>query len=144
MHCAMCITTLCYKLLIPVCTLTCLPSIVKFLLLLLLFSFFLADHGIWYYENASALIITFIVNNHVNESQNAWAEAWEAEFIKYLKNYKGQYINISFSSEVSFCRCTHVRMRTHTHAQLTSVITESSGLMLRRYCTSPLKTSCEQ
>ena len=46
-------------------------------------------------------MITFIVNNHVNESQNEWAEAWEAKFIQYLKEYKGVNFDISFSSEVS-------------------------------------------
>ena len=80
----------------------------------------------WCYENASALIITFIVNNHVDDSKNVDAEAWEAKFIAFLKNYKGVNFNISFSSEVS------------PVAGKPSVITESSGLT--RDTVSLLKT----
>ena len=50
---------------------------------------------------ATTMLITFIVNNHVNDADNAKAEAWEAAFIDYLKNYSSVYFNFSFSSEVT-------------------------------------------
>ena len=52
------------------------------------------------YDTATAIIITFIVKNHVNDEDNAKAEAWEKKFLEYLKEYKGKYITISFNAEV--------------------------------------------
>ena len=54
------------------------------------------------YQNATAFVITFIVNNHLEEEKNGKAEAWEAEFIKYMKSYKNTNMTISFSSEVMY------------------------------------------
>ncbi len=73
---------------------------------LVMVTFFSDDEKVkeWNFQNATTLIITFIVNNHVNESQNAMAEAWEKAYLDYLKNYKGEYFNISFLAEVRlFC-----------------------------------------
>ena len=57
------------------------------------------------YEQAQALIITFVVKNHDNEEDNKKAEAWEKEFINYLKNWEknGSRLNltVAFSSERS-------------------------------------------
>ena len=57
------------------------------------------------YEQAQALIITFVVKNHDNEEDNKKAEAWEKEFINYLKNWEkdGSRLNLSvaFSNERS-------------------------------------------
>ena len=53
------------------------------------------------YQTATALIITFIVKNHVNESDNKMAETWEAAFLKYVSNYTGRHINITYSAEAS-------------------------------------------
>jgi len=54
---------------------------------------------------ANAMIITFVVSNHVDESKNAKAEAWEKAFIEYMKSYvkdpKNSNLTISFSSERS-------------------------------------------
>ena len=52
------------------------------------------------YETATALIVTFTVNNHLNETDNRMAETWEKEFLKRLRNYNGSYINITYSAEV--------------------------------------------
>jgi Niemann-Pick C1 protein len=56
------------------------------------------DHD---YDTASALLITFVVKNHVNEEKNRYAEVWEKAFLNYLKNYKGENINIAFSAQRS-------------------------------------------
>ncbi|KAL4217752.1 NPC intracellular cholesterol transporter 1 [Mactra antiquata] len=53
------------------------------------------------YQNATAFVITFVVNNHLVEADNKKAEAWEAEFIKFVKNYRNPNMSISFSSERS-------------------------------------------
>lgn len=53
------------------------------------------------YQSATSLIITFIVNNHLNKSANKMAETWEKAFLNYLKDYTGTYINITYSAEVS-------------------------------------------
>ena len=52
------------------------------------------------YQNATAFVITFVVNNHLDETKNKKAEAWEAEFIKFMKNYTNTNMTIAFSSEV--------------------------------------------
>ena len=52
------------------------------------------------YQTAEALIITFIVNNHLDESANKMAETWEKAFLKYLDNYNSTKINITYSAEV--------------------------------------------
>jgi Niemann-Pick C1 protein len=51
------------------------------------------------FDTASALLMTFIVSNHVDEEKNAYAEAWEKAFLAYLKNYKGEYINVAYTAE---------------------------------------------
>ena len=53
------------------------------------------------YQSAKALMVTFIVRNHLNESDNRMAETWEKAFLKFVGNYSGQYINITYSAEVS-------------------------------------------
>ncbi|RNA21587.1 Niemann-Pick C1, partial [Brachionus plicatilis] len=53
------------------------------------------------YGNASALILTFIINNHKNESENLAAMAWEKSVIEFLKNYTNENMSISFSTERS-------------------------------------------
>ena len=56
------------------------------------------------YDSAKVLLITFVVNNHVDEELNGPAEAWEKAFLDYLKNYKGEYITVSFMAEVGVVR----------------------------------------
>ncbi|XP_028659508.1 NPC intracellular cholesterol transporter 1 [Erpetoichthys calabaricus] len=54
------------------------------------------------YNNATALVITFPVNNYHNDSEKLnRALAWEKEFIMFLKNYRNSNLSISFSSERS-------------------------------------------
>ena len=53
------------------------------------------------YQTAEALIISFIVKNHVNKSANKMAETWEKAFLDYLKDYNSSNINITYSAEVS-------------------------------------------
>ena len=55
------------------------------------------------YENASALIITFLVNNFVDAEFQEKAAMWEAEFIRHVRKYqqrKDLDYNISFMAEV--------------------------------------------
>ena len=66
------------------------------------------------YISATALIVTFVVNNHVDERENQKAKAWEKAFLDFVRNYKGKYIDISFSAEVRNFITTplsHVHMR---------------------------------
>jgi len=53
------------------------------------------------YGNATALVITYIINNHKDESLNAKAEAWELSVVEFLKNYSNPNMTISFSTERS-------------------------------------------
>ncbi|XP_030628972.1 NPC intracellular cholesterol transporter 1 [Chanos chanos] len=54
------------------------------------------------YNNATALVITFPVNNYLNDTEKIGkALAWEKEFISFVKNYSNPNITISFSAERS-------------------------------------------
>ncbi|GAV02187.1 hypothetical protein RvY_12783 [Ramazzottius varieornatus] len=53
------------------------------------------------YGNASALIVTFPVNNPLNQTKTDEALAWEEAAIKYLKAYNQSNITISFMMERS-------------------------------------------
>ena len=53
------------------------------------------------YGNASALVITWIINNHNDKTLNINAMAWEKSVIDFLKNYSNPNMNISFSTERS-------------------------------------------
>ena len=57
------------------------------------------------YRNASALILTFLVNNHFNKVNLEPALQWELEFINFMKNWtknsQPDYMDVAFSSERS-------------------------------------------
>lgn len=53
------------------------------------------------YGNATAIILTFIINNHNDKSLNKKAEAWEKAVIDYMKNFSNPKMSISFSTERS-------------------------------------------
>ncbi|XP_068093368.1 NPC intracellular cholesterol transporter 1-like [Hyperolius riggenbachi] len=54
------------------------------------------------YNNATALVITFPVNNFHNDTERInKARAWEREFINFVKNYNNPNLSISFSAERS-------------------------------------------
>jgi len=53
------------------------------------------------YGNATALLLTFIVNNNKDPELNRKAEAWELAVVNYLKQYKNPNMTISFSTERS-------------------------------------------
>ena len=54
------------------------------------------------YNNATALIVSIPVLNHKDDKDNLKAKIWEKGFLEYLKNYKGEFIEISYSAEVSY------------------------------------------
>lgn len=58
-----------------------------------------------HYEKATAVILTFIVNNYHNKSLLSPAMKWEAEFINFMKNWtensKPDYIDLAYRSERS-------------------------------------------
>ncbi|XP_062986710.1 NPC intracellular cholesterol transporter 1 [Elgaria multicarinata webbii] len=54
------------------------------------------------YNNATALVITFPVMNYYNDTDKLMkAQAWEQEFINFVKNYDNPNLTISFSAERS-------------------------------------------
>ncbi|KAI5940186.1 NPC intracellular cholesterol transporter 1 [Manis javanica] len=54
------------------------------------------------YNNATALVITFPVNNYYNDTEKLLrTQAWEREFINFVKNYKNPNLTISFTAERS-------------------------------------------
>ena len=55
------------------------------------------------YLNASAVIITYVINNFLNNNKEhiAKAMAWEAEVLVLLKNYTSEFINVFYTTERS-------------------------------------------
>uniref|UniRef100_A0A8C2X7Y7 Niemann-Pick disease, type C1 n=1 Tax=Cyclopterus lumpus TaxID=8103 RepID=A0A8C2X7Y7_CYCLU len=54
------------------------------------------------YNNATALVITFPLNNYLNDSVRLGkALAWEQEFIKFMKNFNNPNLTVAFSAERS-------------------------------------------
>ncbi|XP_012870343.1 PREDICTED: Niemann-Pick C1 protein [Dipodomys ordii] len=54
------------------------------------------------YNNATALVITFPVNNYYNDTEKLQkAQAWEKELINFVKNYSNPNLTISFTTERS-------------------------------------------
>ncbi|CAG9824579.1 unnamed protein product [Phaedon cochleariae] len=57
------------------------------------------------YKNATAVILTFIVNNYHNKSLLSPAMEWEKEYIAFMKNYteheKPYFMDLAFTSERS-------------------------------------------
>ncbi|KAK9885215.1 hypothetical protein WA026_010720 [Henosepilachna vigintioctopunctata] len=57
------------------------------------------------YRNATAVILTFIINNYHNKSKLVPAQRWEEEYITFMKNWteheKPEYMEIAFTSERS-------------------------------------------
>ncbi|XP_020791717.1 NPC intracellular cholesterol transporter 1 [Boleophthalmus pectinirostris] len=54
------------------------------------------------YNNATALVITFPLNNYKDDDvHKGKAMAWEKEFIRFMKNYRQPNLTVSFSSERS-------------------------------------------
>uniref|UniRef100_A0A669DHW0 Niemann-Pick disease, type C1 n=1 Tax=Oreochromis niloticus TaxID=8128 RepID=A0A669DHW0_ORENI len=54
------------------------------------------------YNNATALVITFPINNYLNDTVRLEkALAWENEFIKFMKNFSNPNLTIAFSAERS-------------------------------------------
>ncbi|XP_072296982.1 NPC intracellular cholesterol transporter 1 [Eucyclogobius newberryi] len=54
------------------------------------------------YNNATALVITFPLNNYKDDTEHKGkAMAWEKEFINFMKNYSHPNLTVSFSAERS-------------------------------------------
>ncbi|GLV34537.1 Niemann-Pick type C-1a [Carabus blaptoides fortunei] len=56
------------------------------------------------YQQATAVILTFIVNNYYNKSKLQPAMEWEKHYVAYMKNYtanKPEFMDIAFTSERS-------------------------------------------
>lgn len=58
-----------------------------------------------HYENATSIILTFLVNNHYNKSELSAALSWEEKYVALMKNFTSSnvtsYMDIAFTSERS-------------------------------------------
>ncbi len=53
------------------------------------------------YGNATALVITYIINNYKDQKLNLKAMAWEKSVIEFMKSYSNPNMTVSFSTERS-------------------------------------------
>lgn len=51
------------------------------------------------YNDATALVITFVVNNHDNATLNGPAKAWEKAFLTFMANYSHPLLDVAYSAE---------------------------------------------
>ena len=53
------------------------------------------------YENATAFIITIILNNHKsNKTFIDMAMAWEKKFLDFVEHYESDHLNLYYHAEV--------------------------------------------
>jgi Niemann-Pick C1 protein len=60
------------------------------------------------YQNASALIVTFPVNNHVDDSDNQLAKIWESAMLDFVHNYTTNHTNVTMLTEVRWFVATMI------------------------------------
>ena len=53
------------------------------------------------YSSARGLVVTLLVNNHLNGSANEPAARWEAAFIELMRSVQGVHYTVSFMAERS-------------------------------------------
>ncbi|KAL5014594.1 hypothetical protein ScPMuIL_008864 [Solemya velum] len=53
------------------------------------------------YSNATALVMTFVVNNHVDDKLNGKAKAWEGVFLNFIRNFSSPNMTIAYMAERS-------------------------------------------
>lgn len=64
----------------------------------MLFSYLISDIN---YQNATAIVITFLMNNYKkNSTYINMAMAWEKEFLDLIQNYESEKITVSYMAEV--------------------------------------------
>lgn len=53
------------------------------------------------YTEAKNIIVTFVINNHLDDSENDKPKAWEKKFLEYMKNYWDKDLDVAFMAERS-------------------------------------------
>ena len=48
------------------------------------------------YSDASALVVSFIIKNHLDDSKNDKAKAWEKQFLEYMRNYSDHDLDVAY------------------------------------------------
>ncbi|KAI1902029.1 hypothetical protein AGOR_G00040500 [Albula goreensis] len=80
------------------------------------------------YNNATALVITFPVNNYHNDTEKLGkALAWEKEFINFVKNYNNPNLSISFNAE----RSIEDEINRESNSDISTIVV-SYAIILRR------------
>ena len=92
--------SLCIALFLWLCLYLSVSMISHYYFYFYFYFYFIADGVINNYDTATALLITFVVNNHMDDSENENAELWEKEFLRTLKDYKSDNLIISYTAEV--------------------------------------------
>lgn len=70
------------------------------------------------YENSSALLITFLLNNFKNETFQKMALAWEKKVLEYLKGYENDNLTITFKAE----RSIEDEINRESHSDIKTII----------------------
>ena len=70
------------------------------------------------YSDASVLVVTFVINNHDDDSKNDRAKAWEKEFISYMKNYSDPDLEVAFMAE----RSIEDELERESHADIYTIL----------------------
>ncbi|EPQ13409.1 Niemann-Pick C1 protein [Myotis brandtii] len=79
------------------------------------------------YNNATALVMTFPVNNYYNDMEKLQrAQAWEREFINFVKNYKNPNLTISFTAE----RSIEDELNRESNSDISTVVTSYAVMFL--------------
>jgi Niemann-Pick C1 protein len=77
-------------------------------------------------------VVTFVINNHNDDSKNGKAKAWEKEFINYMKNFDDPDLDVAFMAE----RSIEDEIERESHADIYTIIV--SYLIMFLYITFAL------
>lgn len=70
------------------------------------------------YSNASVIVVTIVINNHEDEAHNRKAMAWEKEFLKYMKNFKDDDLDVAFMAQ----RSIEDEIKRESHADIYIIV----------------------
>ena len=84
------------------------------------------------YSDAKVLVVTIVINNHVDDSKNDKAKAWEKAFLSYMKNYTDEDLEVAFRAE----RSIEDEIERESHADIYTIVV--SYLIMFLYITFAL------
>ena len=92
------------------------------------------------YSNATALVVTFVVNNHNHKNETLHAMSWEKAFLDYMKNYSNPHLDIAFSAE----RAIQDEIERVSHGDVSTIIISYLLMFFYIVCSIGQMNGCDR